>query len=117
MRCPIGRFSPDRRPRDYDGFTEPSLGILDLEAPQRRFAGFAFARELASLLAGGPAPFVAAALVAWSRSWWPVACYAAGLAVLTALAIWCGPETYEESITVDNMSYGAMHAAAVPLRA
>jgi len=32
--------------------------------------GFAFARELGSILAGGPAPFVATALVAWSGTWW-----------------------------------------------
>jgi metabolite-proton symporter len=86
--------------------------FAELFPPQRRFAGFAFARELGSLLAGGPAPFIAAALVAWSGSWWPVACYAALLAGLTALAIWSGPETYEESITVDNTSDGRMHAAA-----
>ena len=86
--------------------------FAELFPPQRRFAGFAFARELGSLLAGGPAPFVAAALVAWSGSWWPVACYAALLAGLTALAIWSGPETYEESITVDNTSDGRMNAAA-----
>src|SRR6201994_554025 len=90
--------------------------FAELFPPQRRFAGFAFARELGSLLAGGPAPFVAAALVAWSQSWWPVACYAALLSGLTALAIWCGPETYEESITVDNTS-DAMHPAAVPMQA
>ena len=92
--------------------------FAELFPPQRRFAGFAFARELGSLLAGGPAPFVAAALVAWSGSWWPVACYAAFLAACTAIAICCGPETYEESITVDNTTDGdAMRAAAVPSRA
>ncbi len=92
--------------------------FAELFPPQRRFAGFAFARELGSLLAGGPAPFVAAALVAWSGSWWPVACYAAFLAACTAVAIYCGPETFEESITVDNTTDGAaMRAAAVPLRA
>jgi MFS family permease len=92
--------------------------FAELFPPQRRFAGFAFARELGSLLAGGPAPFVATALVASFGSWWPVACYAALLAALTALAIWCGPETFEESITVDNTSDGALHAATVvPLRA
>ena len=73
--------------------------------------------ELGSLLAGGPATFLAAYLVAISGSWWPVACYAAGLSALTAIAIWCGPETYEESITVDNTTDGAMLAAAVPLQA
>src|SRR3984893_15877613 len=91
--------------------------FAELFPPQRRFAGFAFARELGSLLAGGPAPFLAAALVAWSGSWWPVACYAAGLSALTALAIWAGPETYRESITVDNTSDGAMHAVAAMQRA
>ena len=91
--------------------------FAELFPPQRRFAGFAFARELGSLLAGGPAPFLAAYLVQLSGSWWPVACYAALLSALTAIAIWCGPETYEESITVDNTSDAAIHAAAVPMQA
>src|ERR1700675_4237982 len=91
--------------------------FAELFPPQRRFAGFAFARELGSLLAGGPAPFVAAALVAWSGSWWPVACYAMFLPACTVIAIWAGPETYQESITVDNTSDGAMHAVAMPQRA
>src|SRR6266576_3188354 len=82
--------------------------FAELFPPQRRFAGFAFARELGSLLAGGPAPFVAAALVAWAGGWWPVACYVVLLGALTALAIGCGPETYEESITVDNTSDAAV---------
>ena len=56
--------------------------FAELFPPQRRFAGFAFARELGSILAGGPAPFVATALVAWSGSWWPVACYAALLSAI-----------------------------------
>src|SRR6201746_844114 len=87
--------------------------FAELFPPQRRFAGFAFARELGSLLAGGPAPFVAAALVAWSGSWWPVACYAAFLAACTAFAIWSGPETFQESITVDNTSDGKVQAVGV----
>src|ERR1700752_5281263 len=78
--------------------------FAELFPPQRRFAGFAFARELGSLLAGGAAPLVAAAVVAAFGSWWPVACYAALLSALTVIAIWCGPETYEGGITVDNTS-------------
>ena len=77
--------------------------FAELFPPQRRFAGFAFARELGSLLAGGPAPFVATALVAWAGgAWWPVACYVILLSVLTAWAVWAGPETYEDNIAVDN---------------
>jgi hypothetical protein len=46
-----------------------------------------------------------------------VACYAIFLSACTVIAIWAGPETYEENITVDNTSDGAIHAAAVPLHA
>ncbi|WP_020698039.1 MFS transporter [Reyranella massiliensis] len=77
--------------------------FAELFPPQRRFAGFAFARELGSLLAGGPAPFLATALVAWaSGSWWPVSIYVIVLSLLTTWAIWAGPETYEENIAGDT---------------
>jgi metabolite-proton symporter len=91
--------------------------FAELFPPQRRFAGFAFARELGSLLAGGPAPFLAAWLVATFGSWWPVACYAALLAGLTAIAIWAGPETYDENIAATTLPDEAIHPAAVPLQA
>lgn len=73
--------------------------FAELFPPQRRFAGFAFARELGSLLAGGPAPFLATALVAWAGgSWWPVSVYMVILSLLTAWAVYCGPETFEAEI-------------------
>jgi metabolite-proton symporter len=90
--------------------------FAELFPPQRRFAGFAFARELGSLLAGGPAPFVATALVAAYGSWWPVACYAMFLSLCTVLAIWIGPETYQENIASDASAPEEM-PAAMPLRA
>jgi metabolite-proton symporter len=73
--------------------------FAELFPPQRRFAGFAFARELGSLLAGGPAPFLATALVAWAGgSWWPVSVYMIILSLLTAWAVYCGPETFGAEI-------------------
>ena len=91
--------------------------FAELFPPQRRFAGFAFARETGSLLAGGPAPFLAAWLVAASGSWWPVACYAALLAGLTAIAIWAGPETSEENIAANTLRDAELHPTAMPARA
>lgn len=89
--------------------------FAELFPPQRRFAGFAFARELGSLLAGGPAPFVATALVAWAGgAWWPVACYIIVLSGITAFAVWCGPETYRDDITSDTV--GTAETAAVAAR-
>src|SRR5262249_50672771 len=87
--------------------------FAELFPPQRRFAGFAFARELGSLLAGGPAPFVAAALVAAYGSWWPVACYAMFLSLCTVIAVWVGPETYQEDITADAVAPADL-AVAMP---
>ena len=91
--------------------------FAELFPPQRRFAGFAFARELGSLLSGGPAPFVATALVAAYGSWWPVACYAMFLSLCTAVAIWFGPETYREDITAAELDHHDELPAAMPQRA
>jgi metabolite-proton symporter len=90
--------------------------FAELFPPQRRFAGFAFARELGSLLAGGPAPFVATALVAAYGTWWPVACYAIFLSLCTVVAIWVGPETYKDSIDSDAPANDQLKVAQ-PLRA
>jgi MFS family permease len=91
--------------------------FAELFPPQRRFAGFAFARELGSLLAGGPAPFLAAYLVSVFGSWWPVACYAAVLSALTAIAVWAGPETYVEDIAADASPDAQMPARLTAARA
>jgi MFS family permease len=75
----------------------------ELFGPARRFSGFAFARELGSLLAGGPAPALATFLVSWaSGSSWPVAIYAIILGLCTLYAVWMGPETYLDDIEVDQ---------------
>ncbi|WP_429818977.1 MFS transporter [Ensifer sp. B1-9] len=81
----------------------------ELFGPARRFSGFACARELGSLLAGGPAPALATAMVSWaSGSSWPVAVYAIFLGLCTAYAVWMGPETYRDDISVDNAETQAM---------
>jgi Arabinose efflux permease len=63
----------------------------ELFGPRVRFGGFAFARELGSILAGGPAPFLAASLLdlAGGRPWW-VAAYIIVLSLITAAAITIG---------------------------
>jgi MFS family permease len=73
--------------------------FAELFPPQRRFAGFAAAREIGNMLAGGPVPFVATALLTIAKgAWWPVAAYAAVMAGITVFAVWCGPETYNADI-------------------
>jgi len=77
--------------------------FAELFGPRLRYSGFAFARELGSIIAGGPSPFIAALLVGWmAGAPWGVACYVILLSLLTAFAIWCGPETNVSDIRADT---------------
>ncbi|HET6606983.1 MAG TPA: MFS transporter [Rhodopila sp.] len=77
--------------------------FAELFGPQLRYSGFAFARELGSIIAGGPSPFIAALLVGWmAGAPWGVACYVILLSLITAFAIWCGPETYSGDIHAET---------------
>jgi metabolite-proton symporter len=77
--------------------------FAELFSTRSRYSGFAFARELGSLLAGGPAPFLSAALVLWTGGKpWPVAVYIIVLSLLTALALYFGPETYRTDLQAET---------------
>jgi metabolite-proton symporter len=91
-----------------------SVGVAGMFGPQAayfaemfgarlRYTGFALARELGSILAGGPAPFIAALLLAWwGGAPWGVAGYIIILALITATAVYFGPETYRSAIDADQ---------------
>jgi MFS family permease len=86
--------------------------FAELFAPRRRYSGFAFARELGSIVSGGPAPFLATALVAAAGGgFWPVSLYIVVLSAITAFAVWCGPETYRDDIHHDTTDAGDMAVA------
>jgi hypothetical protein len=75
----------------------------ELFGPRVRFGGFAFARELGSILAGGPAPALAALLLAegGGKPWW-VAGYIIVLSLITALSVFIGPETHKSDIAAEH---------------
>jgi MFS family permease len=84
-------------------FGPQAVYFAELFAPSLRYSGFAFARELGSILAGGPAPFLAALLVdLMAGAPWGVAGYAILLSLITAFAVWCGPETYRSDINAEE---------------
>jgi metabolite-proton symporter len=73
--------------------------FAELFGTRLRYSGFAFARELGSILAGGPAPFVAKLLLIWAAGQpWGVAGYMIAMALITAIAVYYGPETYRSDI-------------------
>ena len=73
--------------------------FAELFATSSRYSGFAFARELGSILAGAPAPLVASWLVVtMGGATWGVALYVVLLSLITALALYFGPETYRSDL-------------------
>ena len=77
--------------------------FAELFGARLRYSGFAVARELGSVAAGGPAPFIAAALLIYAggEPWW-VAVYMVGLSLVSALAVYLGPETFRSEIHADK---------------
>lgn len=77
--------------------------FAELFGARLRYSGFAFARELGSVLAGGPAPVIATTLVLYAGGTpWLVAAYFVLLSLITATAVYFGPETYRADINADS---------------
>ncbi|EXU74425.1 MFS transporter [Erwinia mallotivora] len=88
-------------PTIVTGMGLASLGIYGVQAAwgvemfgvTHRYTKMATAKELGSILSGGTAPLVAAALLSWSGHWWPIACYFALMALTGFLTTFVAPET------------------------
>lgn len=64
-----------------------------------RYSGMALSREFSAPIAGGIAPFVATALLAWSGGQtWPISIYIIVLAVFALVASLLSPETYKRDL-------------------
>lgn len=61
--------------------------LTELFPPAKRYSGVAFAREVSGALLGGTAPLAATAMVAWADSWWPVAVWMVGMAVISLISV------------------------------
>ncbi|NWC61970.1 MFS transporter [Cedecea sp. P7760] len=78
-----------------------SLGIFGVQAAwgvelfgvTNRYTKMAFAKELGSILSGGTAPLIAAALLSWTGHWWPIALYFAVMAGIGLVTTFFAPET------------------------
>jgi MFS family permease len=76
--------------------------FAELFGPRLRYSGFAFAREIGSILAGGPAPFLSSLLVVWMGGQpWGVALYVIALSLITVAAVWWGPETHVSDLSAE----------------
>ncbi len=81
----------------------PQAAFLpELFGTRIRYSGIAFSRELASVFAGALSPFIATALLAWAGNYWPVAVYLAAMALITIVAVYLAPETFQSDVTEER---------------
>ncbi|WP_273844103.1 MFS transporter [Rubrobacter calidifluminis] len=68
--------------------------------PRVRYSGASIAFQLSGVVASGPAPLVAAGLLAWSGgSPWPVALLVAVVSTVSLVSAWLAGETYRRDIS------------------
>ncbi|RWR00929.1 MFS transporter [[Pantoea] beijingensis] len=83
------------------GMALASLGIFGVQAAwgvemfgvHHRYTKMAFAKELGSILSGGTAPLIAAAMLTWTGHWWPIAIYFSAMAAIGFFTTFVAPET------------------------
>lgn len=83
----------------YPAMLAPQAAYFaELFDTRTRLSGFAFAREIGSVLAGGFLPLIATALLAAFGHWWIIVVYLLVLTILTLVALAFGPETNSKDI-------------------
>lgn len=61
-----------------------------------RYSGFVLSREIPALFVGGTSPLIATALLGWADGEsWPIAIYIVTMGLITLVAVYFGPETYQ----------------------
>ena len=75
-------------------FAPQGAYFTELFDPRVRYSGFVAAREMSAVLVAGPAPLVAAALLAWTAGDpWSISAYLALLSLITLVSTYLAPET------------------------
>jgi MFS family permease len=66
--------------------------IAEAFTPRLRYSGASLGYQLASIIAGGPAPLIATALFATYHSGYVIASYIAACAIVSLIAVWLMPD-------------------------
>jgi MFS family permease len=76
--------------------------IAECFTPRLRYSGSSIGYQLASITAGGPAPLIATALLAWTGSGYTIAWYIAACAVVTIIATVLMPDYTNKDISQEH---------------
>ncbi len=75
----------------------------ELFGSRLRYSGASIGYQLGSVVGGGVSPLVATSLLALAGGhWWLIAAYTAGLCLITLVATYLTPETYQEDLTAER---------------
>jgi hypothetical protein len=75
--------------------------IAEAFTPRLRYSGASIGYQLASIIAGGPAPLIATALFAAYNSGYTVAIYIAACAVVSLVSTWLMPDYTGKDISAE----------------
>jgi MFS family permease len=87
--------------------------IAECFSPRLRYSGASLGYHLSSVIAGGPAPLIATALYAATRTGYSVAFYILGCAIVSVVTTALLPDYTNRDISQED-AYGAEATAAVP---
>ena len=73
--------------------------IAECFTPRLRYSGASIGYQLSSVIAGGPAPLIATALLAWTGSGYAIAVYIALCAVVSIVATLMMPDYTNRDIS------------------
>jgi MFS family permease len=76
--------------------------IAECFTPRLRYSGCSLGYQLASVTAGGPAPLIAAALLAWTGSGYAIAGYIAACAIVSIIATMLMPDYTNRDISQEH---------------
>jgi MHS family shikimate/dehydroshikimate transporter-like MFS transporter len=80
-------------------FAPMSSFIAERFDTNTRYTGSSISYQLSGILVGGPAPFLATALLTWAGHYWPIALYVVILGVISFVSVYVATETYQKDLT------------------
>src|ERR687896_130441 len=78
--------------------TQPAF-FSELFGTNVRYSGVSLGYQVSAVFAGGLAPFIATALLAWADSYWPVALYIMAVSLISFVSVYLATETFRGALT------------------
>ncbi len=81
--------------------TQPAF-FSELFGTNVRYSGVSLGYQVSAVFAGGLAPFIATALLAWAGSYWPVALYIMVVSLVSFVSVYLATETFRGELTQES---------------